>query len=82
MPVYEFVCESCGGVTLDLAPAGTWSVRCKCGAEARRVPSLFSAKIPAWMSDDAIAVRAKHREWLNSPQAKKMDLQRCPGDDD
>jgi putative FmdB family regulatory protein len=54
-----------------------------CGAPVRRqvAGGLAINDLPAYMSDENINSRARHREWLNTPQAKAMHLERA-GDND
>jgi putative FmdB family regulatory protein len=80
MPIYEFRCE-CGAVFDEFAPVGTRTSRCACGRDARKAFTPPSVVIPAWMADDAMDGRRKHREWLRSAEAKKLDLNPVPWDE-
>lgn len=80
MPLYEFRC-ACGERFDEFVPVGTKTAKCACGLDAERVFSVPSVVIPAWMSDDAMDGRRKHREWLASKEAKAMDLTPTPWDE-
>ena len=59
--------------------------RCpECGSKAARVMlgGLRINQLPAYMSDSNINSRARHREWLKTPAAKAMNLERDGDSDD
>jgi hypothetical protein len=43
---------------------------------------LALGRIPEWMSDENIAANNRHREWLKTPEAKALDLDRVSEDPD
>ncbi len=49
---------------------GTKTAKCACGLDAERVFSVPSVVIPAWMSDDAMDGRRKHRGMAGEQEAK------------
>lgn len=80
MVLYDLECPVCGMDT-DFAPMGGPFPTCpKCGRARNRVFSVPITIIPAWMRDENLAGRARHREWLKSDEAKKMDLTLVKGE--
>jgi hypothetical protein len=83
MPVYEYECAA-GHRTAELVgmtsdgrtPGGS----CFCGLSRQRVVSRAIGRIPPWMTDENIAANGRHREWLKTPKAKAMDLERVSED--
>lgn len=84
MPVFEFEC-GCGKRFADLvgmtADSGTACPGCH-STDVRKLVSRATFKIPAHMSDEGIAATSRQREWLKTPEAKAMDLQRSASVDD
>ncbi len=53
MPLYTFECTKCKKITEDLVPIDTKTIRCECGHEATKIPSLsnFHLKGGGWYKD-------------------------------
>jgi putative FmdB family regulatory protein len=81
--IYEYRCPICGHEQeelLALARRNSY-VKCeRCARKTERKLSVPAVIIPAWMSDANIESNKKNREWLKTPEAKKMDLSRARGD--
>lgn len=85
MPVFEFQCN-CGKRFSDLVGmVSDSSTKCPaCGATEghHKLVSRATFKIPAHMTDEGIETTRKQREWLRTPEARAMDLQRSSGSDE
>ena len=81
--IYEYRCESCGQVSTESVPMAMRDepMQCACGSIKKRVYCPPATIIPQWMQDASITSRARHREWLKSDKAKKMDLSPCRNDE-
>ncbi len=77
MILYSLLCEKCGVVEDDFAPAGgPYPVCPNCQGDRSKVFRPPMVIIPPWMTDAGISCNNKHREWLKSDEAKKMNLER------
>lgn len=82
MPVIDAYCPRCEKTEPELvATLATPPEPCACGGERRKAMSLPIVSIPAWMTDDGIRANARHAQWLKTPEAKAMHLERT-GDND
>lgn len=89
--LYEFLCE-CGHRQDEFIPMdrrNTAYVACSaCNRQMRRVITMPNAAgpstfVPPHMQDHNISGNARHREWLKTTKAKKMDLvKQAKGDED
>jgi hypothetical protein len=86
MPVIEFECGS-GHRTSELVGMTMDSIDpeepgpCPCGKDRRRVQSRAIGIIPPWMSDSGIESNKRHKDWLKTPEAKAMDLDKDRSED-
>jgi putative FmdB family regulatory protein len=81
---YLYICGMCGRFEAQQSIKDEPLAVCPtCGAPVKRQVGggLAINDLPAYMSDENINSRSRHREWLGTSQAKAMDLERA-GDDD
>ena len=82
MPVIEAVCGACGARADELVPTlSTAPGPCSCGGARTKAFSLPIVVQRPWMTDEAIAGNNRHREWLRTPAAKAMNLEKV-GDEE
>lgn len=75
MVLYDLECPNCGPMT-DFAPAGgPYPVCPVCGMTRTKIFSTPAVWVAPWLRDENRKGVLKHREWLASDEAKKMDLQ-------
>lgn len=53
MPIYTFECSKCGKIIEKLVPMGTDSIKCECGADTKKIPSLSNFQLlgGGWYKD-------------------------------
>jgi hypothetical protein len=76
---YDFQCDVCGAVkevSAHHSEIGSLTPEC-CLAAMRRVYSAPAFIMPAHKQDQNRDGVLRHREWLKSPEAKKMDLEKA-----